>query len=45
MNILGAHSGHDTNICFISDGELKYYNKIERLSGIKRDNNLSLIHI
>ena len=39
MNILGAHSGHDTNICFISDGELKYYNKIERLSGIKRDNN------
>ena len=39
MNIIGAHSGHDTNICFISDGELKYYNKIERLSGIKRDNN------
>jgi len=39
MNIIGAHSGHDTNICLISDGEIKYYNKIERLSGIKRDNN------
>ena len=39
MNIIGAHSGHDTNICLISDGELEYYNKVERLSGIKRDNN------
>jgi hypothetical protein len=38
MNILAVHSGHDTNMSYIEDGELLYFNKSERLSGIKRDN-------
>ena len=37
MKILSCHSGHDSNICYLVDGEVLYWNKFERLSGHKRD--------
>ncbi len=37
MNILAGHHAHDTNICYLQDGEVKYWNKLERLSKIKRN--------
>lgn len=37
--IIGAHSGHDTNICILEEGSISYYNKAERLSRIKRDSS------
>ena len=37
MKILSCQSGHDSNICYLVDGEVLYWNKFERLSGHKRD--------
>ena len=38
MKILSCHSGHDSNICYLVDGEVLYWNKFERLSRRKGDN-------
>lgn len=36
MNILGIAPTHDSSVCLLSDGEIKYFVKEERLTRVKR---------
>lgn len=36
-SILGLSVAHDSSICLFKDGQIKYFNKEERLSRVKRD--------
>ena len=37
MKIVATSLAHDSSACFLEDGKIKYFNKQERLSRIKRD--------
>jgi predicted NodU family carbamoyl transferase len=37
MRILAFNITHDSSVCAINDGEIEYFCKEERLSGVKRD--------
>lgn len=48
MRILGICPSHDSSVCVINDGEIEFFAKEERLSGVKRDMHakmcLDLVH-
>ena len=39
MNILAVNPGHYGSVCFLIDGEIKFYIEEERLSRVKYDGN------
>jgi carbamoyltransferase len=42
MNILGISPNHDSSVCLLSDGQIKYFSKEERLSRVKRASDPNL---
>jgi len=43
MNILGISPNHDSSVCLLSNGEIKYFSKEERLSRVKRAADPNLV--